>query len=100
MLGWARAQYLNLEDVFATAETCAQAVQLLQLTYREFVETFLPALFIQDDFAAEATVMQAVAERFAKLRDQVLAMERLCLLYEKKTFNEIQLTNLTLAVAA
>jgi tetratricopeptide (TPR) repeat protein len=87
----AKTQYIYLDDVFATAETCARMVSELGIEYESFIEEVFPVLFEQEDYPAEATIVQAVADKFREKNDQISAMERLCLLFEKKTFNEIQL---------
>jgi len=87
----ARIQNVYLEDVFAAASTCTQMVENLGVTYATFREEVLSAVTEFEDFAAEATVLQAVAESFRDLDDRVACYERLCMLYEKKTHNETQL---------
>lgn len=84
----ARIQYLYLEDIFAASETCALAVSNLNLCYRDFLEFIRPALFEHEDYPCEATLVHALIDRFKRKEDKVAALERLCLLYEKKTFNE------------
>jgi tetratricopeptide (TPR) repeat protein len=87
----ARVQNLYLEDVFAAAETAAALVQELKLSYPKFVQEVLPQVVEFEDFNAEATILSSVCDRFPSPSDHVACLERLCMLYEKKTHNEAQL---------
>ncbi len=87
----ARVQNLYLEDVFAGAETCAHLVAELSVNYQRFSEEILPHVIEFEDFAAEATILSAVCDRFTIVVDRVACLERLCMLFEKKTHNETQL---------
>jgi len=87
----ARVQNLYLEDVFAAAETCARMVADLGLSYTAFSEGALSRVIEYEDFAAEATILSAAVDSFKALPDLVACLERLCMLYEKKTHNETQL---------
>lgn len=84
----ARVQNLYLEDVFAAAETCATMVTDMKLSYPSFSVDVLPRIVEFEDFAAEATILSAASERFPTREDHVSCVERLCMLYEKKTHNE------------
>ena len=86
----ARVQNLYLEDVFAAAETCAALVFEMQLPYQKFTEDVLPQVVEFEDFAAEATILSAIVDRLQNA-EAVACLERLCMLYEKKTHNETQL---------
>jgi len=88
----ARVQNLYLEDVFAAAETCSAMVPELKLSYLRFCEEVLVRIVEFEDFAAEATLLSAVCDRFSAKGDVVACLERLCMLYEKKTHNESQLS--------
>lgn len=88
----ARVQNLYLEDKFATAETCASLVELQSLTYDEFTETVLPQILDYEDWPTEAAILSAIDGRFLRTEDRISCLERLCVLYEKKTHNEVQLT--------
>ena len=87
----ARVQNVYLEDVFAAAETCVALVDATGVSYQRFSEEVLPQIVEFEDFAAEATILSAVSGRFAAKADHVASLERLCMLYEKKTHNETQL---------
>jgi tetratricopeptide (TPR) repeat protein len=87
----ARVQNLYLEDVFAAAESCANLVAALGVSYRRFNEQILPQVIEFEDFAAEATILGAICDKLPAPADHVACLERLCMLYEKKTHNEAQL---------
>lgn len=87
----AKVQNQNLEDVFAAAETAANLVSDQKVTYQEFHETVIPQIIDFEDYASEAALLSAVSERFLDLDDRVKCLERLCMLYEKRTHNESQL---------
>ena len=84
----ARVQNLHLEDKFAAAETCAMMVQHLKLSYAQFREEALAKIIDGEDFPAEATILSAISDRLSANPDLVDCLERLCLLYEKKTHND------------
>jgi tetratricopeptide (TPR) repeat protein len=84
----ARTQNLYLEDVFGAAETCAKAVKNLKLGFLQISEEIIPKVLDSGDFAAEATILSAVGPLFADHSDHVKSLERLCLIYEKKTHND------------
>lgn len=88
----ARVQNLYLEDVFAAAETSVALVSDLQLPFQKFSEDFIPKVIEFEDYAAEATLLSAVVDRLARASDQVACLERLCMIYEKKTHNETLLS--------
>jgi tetratricopeptide (TPR) repeat protein len=89
----ARVQNLYLEDVFAAAETCANMTTAMSVSYEKFNEQILPQVIEFEDFAAEATILGAICDRLPSALDHVACLERLCMLYEKKTHNESQLGN-------
>lgn len=87
----AKVQNQNLEDVFAAAETAANLVSDQEVSYQEFHETIIPQIVDFEDYASEAALLSAVCERFPDVEDRVKCLERLCMLYEKRTHNESQL---------
>lgn len=87
----ARVQNLYLEDAFAAAETCSALVTEMKVGYQRFSEEVLPQVIEFEDFSTEATILSAIVDRFSAHADHVAALERLCMLYEKKTHNETQL---------
>lgn len=87
----ARVQSLYLEDVFAAAETCAQMVQQLKVSYATVAADVLPRIIEPEDFTAEATILGAVCDRLSSKDDLIACLERLAMLFEKKTHNDGQL---------
>ena len=84
----ARVQNLYLEDVFAAAEAAARLVADMSVSFKELTDDLLPQFIAFEDFAAEATILSAVVDGFRSPVDRVSCLERLCMLYEKKTHNE------------
>ena len=87
----ARVQNLYLEDTFAAAESCAALVAHLRPSYLKFSEDMLPHMIEVEDYAAEATLLSAICEHLALQYDHIACLERLCILFEKKTHNESRL---------
>lgn len=88
----AKVQNLYLEDIFEAAKTCARMVEQLHLSYRRFAEQVLPQVIEFEDWTAEATILSAVQPKFRGKDDQVACLERLTMLFEKKTHNNTELT--------
>ena len=88
----ARVQNIYLEDTFAAAETCASLVSHLRPGYLKFSEQMLPHIIEFEDFTAEATLLSAICDHLEIRDDHIACLERLCMLFEKKTHNEAQLS--------
>jgi tetratricopeptide (TPR) repeat protein len=84
----ARIKNLYLEDVASASDACSEAISKLDLTYLRFRHEILDQVLEQDDVAAEGVILQAAWNRFKKKPDRIIALERLCHLYEKRTHNE------------
>jgi len=89
----ARAQNLLIEDVFAAAETCMDAVVAMKLSYADFQYQVVPRVIVNDDWASEAVILQALVDKFPSVSDRIKGWERLCLLFEKKVHNEEKLAD-------
>lgn len=87
----ARVQNRYLEDAFAAAESCANMVADLKLGYLRFSEDILPQIIEFEDYIAEATILSAICDYLPTVIDRISCLERLCMLYEKKTHNENRL---------
>jgi tetratricopeptide (TPR) repeat protein len=87
----ARVYYSYLEDPPTTAQVCSRAVGALKMGYKKFKEEFLPQVLFTDDWSTEALIFETIYEKFQETQDKVQCLERLSLLYEKKTHNEIKL---------
>ena len=84
----AKVQNLYLENVFAAAETCGQMIDLLKTDNSQFTEEALSQIIEEDDFTAEASIRSSIWDKFSEKQDRIDCLERLCLLYEKKTHND------------
>ena len=84
-------QNVYLEDVFSAAATAEQLVVSLKIVYDSFHREFVPRVVEPEDWTAEASILHAVCDSFTEHSDRVSCLERLCLLYEKKIFNETRL---------
>ncbi|MBM4250865.1 MAG: hypothetical protein FJ146_02740 [Deltaproteobacteria bacterium] len=87
----AKVQNRYLEDAFAAAESCANMVADLKLGYLRFSEDILPQIIEFEDYIAESTILSAICDYFPTVIDRISCLERLCMLYEKKTHNENRL---------
>lgn len=87
----ARMQAVRLEDTFGAAQTCVRMIKDLKLDFQTFAQTALPAILEADDFAGEAKILQGVYPVLAAQEDRVGCLEKLCLIYEKKVFDEVLL---------
>ncbi len=92
-LSLTKVQVQYLEDVLEAGETSAQAVKKLELTFQQWTENYLPFVIEEDDWKTESVLLETAVDHFKDRREQIQAMERLCLLYEKKVFNEPKLNS-------
>jgi len=84
----AHIQGMYLEDWFAAAETCFRLVRDFKLSYSDFRKLGLGEILTEEDFSAEATILQGIYDALPRTDDKVHCLERLCLIYEKKKFDE------------
>ncbi len=87
----ARAYAVHLEDIPRAAKICVKLLKDLRLSYSEFREKSLSVIIGEQDFEAEAIILQAVLPRLKSKEDSAACLERLCLIYEKKKYDELQL---------
>lgn len=87
----ARVQGLYLDDAAGAAATCAQIVKDLNVGFETIRDEVVPKVLEEEDFFAEAKIWEKCQEQFSLPADKVAALERLCLIYEKKTHNEATL---------
>jgi len=87
----ARVQNRFLEEINDSAATCAQAVKTLSVTYRTFTEEALPVIVEPGNWTAEAIILEAIYQSFTKNSDSIPCLERLSLLYEKRTHDDPRL---------
>ena len=64
----AKMQNQYVEDIFSAAETCSKAVSDLKLNFERFTQV-LREVLSQDDWSAEAVILQSVSGKFQNLKD-------------------------------
>lgn len=84
----ARAYAIHLEDIQKAAKVCVKLMKDIRLGYAEFREKVLQSVIGENEFEQEAVILQAVYPKFRVKEDLIACMERLCLIYEKKKFDE------------
>ena len=89
----ARVQNIYLDDSFAAAETAAELVRETGISYETFIQEVLPNVIEPGDFGSEALLLRTILNELSNVEDKVMNLERLCMLYEKKVHNELELTN-------
>jgi tetratricopeptide (TPR) repeat protein len=89
----ARIQSLYLEDVKAAAITCGKLIVDMKISYQEFAG-YVSEMVEKENFAVESAILGAVAGRFASVQDQIQCLERLCLIYEKKYYDDEMLNRM------
>lgn len=87
----AQAYALHLEDIQRAAKICGKLLKDLRLSYWQFRESALHLIIGEHDYEQEAVILQAALPRFRTKQDSVACLERLCLIYEKKKFDEVML---------
>lgn len=80
--------YRYLNDLPKAAETCAQLFKDCGSDFKSFSQQALREFLADDDFAAEAQILQTIQPQLKTEQDRVHCLERLCVLYEKKIFDE------------
>jgi len=87
----AKAYAVQLEDIQRAAKICVKLLKDLRLGYNEFRERALSTIITEQDFESEAIILQAILPRMRTKEDSVSCLERLCLIFEKKKYDELQL---------
>ncbi len=87
----AKAYAVHLEDIQRAAKICVKLLKDLRLGYNEFRERALSTIITEQDFESEAVILQAILPRMRTKEDSVACLERLCLIFEKKKYDELQL---------
>lgn len=83
----------HLEDIPKLAETCKSMVKALQLPYEEFRVMVLSKLIQDEDFEKEAVILEAIKEVLQDKLDRIVCLERLCLIYEKKKYDDFRMNS-------
>ncbi len=87
----ARAYSVYLEDINRASRVCVNLMKDLRLSYLEFREKALYSIIGEEDFGNEAILLQAIYPKLKSKEDHIACMERLCLIYEKKKYDEANL---------
>lgn len=87
----ARAYSVHLEDIQKAAKVCLKMMKDLRLSYQEFRGKALHAIVDEQDYGNEGVILQAIYPKLKSKEDNIACMERLCLIYEKKKFDEANL---------
>lgn len=84
----AQAYVGYLEDINKAAKICVKLLKDLKLSYWQFRENALHAIVGEQEYEQEAIILQASLPRLRSKEDSIACLERLCLIYEKKKFDE------------
>jgi tetratricopeptide (TPR) repeat protein len=84
----ARAYSVHLEDIHKAARISLKMMKDLRLSYQEFREKALYAIIDEQDYGNEGILLQAIYPKLKSKEDNIACMERLCLIYEKKKYDE------------
>jgi tetratricopeptide (TPR) repeat protein len=88
----ARVHGVKLGNYQKAADILKDMVNKCRPSLRDFRQRVLPYVLNDNDYAREALILSGIYEFFTEGRDKVLALERLCHLYEKKAPNQDQLS--------
>lgn len=88
----ARICAVNLDNFSESATYCNDLVSKLSLSYPSFRSRVLMNLVGQEDFKSEALILEKVKQSFIQKSDVIKCLERLCHLYEKKCYDDYQLS--------
>ncbi len=83
-----RIHIRNLGNLIRAQELCYEVVARLNLTYRQLNTDVFFHVLEPFDYATEAPLLTASVQALQSVNDQVLALERVCLIYEKKVPND------------
>ncbi len=84
----AKIQNLYLEDPEASAQTVLRIIKDLNLNFSELCIKVLPHIMDSEDFFVEASVLKHLINKFPDKESNIQSLERLCFLFEKKTYND------------
>ncbi len=87
----AEIEYKDFGDLDLFTKTCVQAIQRLRLDFVEIHTHLVARILGQANWREEAKVLELIWTHFTTKKSQSLCLERLCLLYEKKIFQEERL---------
>ena len=88
----ARVQIYFLENLPGGAQTCVDAIEKLKLSYAAFRDKVLGNLLETEDYEVESHILRTVCPVLASEPDRIQCLERLCLIFEKKKYDETLLS--------
>lgn len=87
----ARIHTLYLEDVKSGAKACLKLMQNFPMDYKSFRERVFQEVIKEGDYEYEAAILEAIYDELKSNAEKIECLERLCLIYEKKRYNEKKL---------
>lgn len=88
----AQVEYDDFNDVSSFTKTCRSAIESLDLSFEETHTHLIIKILGQARWREEAKVLGNLWTAFSKKSCRASCLERLCLIYEKKIFQEDKLT--------
>lgn len=89
----ARIYYRYLEDAKKAGDSCFQMVRDLNIPFVLVRDEVIPQIISEDDYKTEAVLLEAMLPALDEREDTIACLERLCLIYEKKKYDEQRLNN-------
>lgn len=87
----ARIHAKYLEDNEKVSQICMNLVDSFRINYQTFRDQILSVLIEDDEFRQEAIILESVRDVLRTKQERIDCTERLCLIYEKKKFDELAL---------
>ena len=87
----AKIEATSLEDKQKSAEYCVKLFQQFNISYEDFCLKVLPEVVGEEDFATEGEILFSIVGRLQNFEEKVSCLERICLIYEKKKYDEDRL---------
>jgi|GEM_PF-906932 len=84
----ARVKSLYLDEAADAAHICGRLVNDLKIGFVTIRDEVVPKVIEEEDFTSEALIWEQCLGSLTDQSDKVSCLERLCLIYEKKTHNE------------
>ncbi|MFW7378180.1 MAG: tetratricopeptide repeat protein [Oligoflexus sp.] len=89
----ARVYYRSLENLRKAGDVCFQMVRDLNVPFVLLRDEIIPQILYEEDFKSEASLLEAMLPALDERSDTISCLERLCLIYEKKKYDEQRLNN-------
>ena len=82
---------VDLEDQVLAAEYLSKLIRSRNLSFNEVAHDLIRKATEVNDASTEASLLETVIHSFSSIEDKELALERLCMLFEKKLYLEDKL---------